>query len=429
MKRMKLSQFTIFIEDYPKRGHHLVYNTLSRALIEIDNKCLSMLYSLSKEKEPTADELQGMQKLLAQGFIVPAELDEAGLFNQKFSKKRTKKKELHATILTTFECPMQCVYCYQKEFQDGGDMSKNRVEKTISYLTEKIEKKNYKRCHITFYGGEPLMNFSPIEQIGSRMRDYCSQREKPIYLSMVTSGLLLTPKIAEKLKRIGVRGLQITLDGDRETHNRRRPRKDGSGTFSKILQNLSYLTEDFSVTILCNVDKTNVEGAYKLVDVLVELGFAEKIKRLIFGPVSDASSHIACPNTSEEDLTKLTLYAARMGFADDLRPRHMICGMLLNGNFVIDVEGFIYTCPAFLGKKEYTLFSVNKKEKEGTKNLLSNFSLPPDCLSCPYVPICAGGCRYNALIEQNDMNAISCKKKNFSFSLPHLLKAHYALRD
>ena len=33
---MKLSQFTVVLNDYPKPDHHLLYHTLSRALIEVD---------------------------------------------------------------------------------------------------------------------------------------------------------------------------------------------------------------------------------------------------------------------------------------------------------------------------------------------------------------------------------------------------------
>ena len=33
---MKLSQFTVVVNDYPKPDQHLLYNTLSRALIKVD---------------------------------------------------------------------------------------------------------------------------------------------------------------------------------------------------------------------------------------------------------------------------------------------------------------------------------------------------------------------------------------------------------
>lgn len=430
---MKLSQFTIVQEDYPQKGHHLVYNTLSRALLEIDNQCLSMLYSL-EEREPQKSAKQVLSKLKEMGIVVETELDEAESYHQKFSFNRKNANQLNTTILTTLSCPMRCIYCYQKHIKNGGDMSQSIMEKTTSWLKDKILELKCKRSSITFYGGEPLMNFTPIEYIGNRMSEYCLSVGISLYLSMVTSGVLLTQKIAEKLKRIGLKYLQITLDGDRDAHDKRRFFKDGSGTFDKILENLRYLIEYFFITITCNVDKTNTEAAYRLVDILYSQGLTGKIKRLVFGPVSAPfelaqSQHIACPEMSGEDLTKLTLYAAKRGFASDLRPRHKICGMLLPSSFVIDPNGILYTCPAFLGKEEYQVGNINSQSLEGIYTTLSNFDLPEECLGCAYVPICAGGCRFNALLEHGDIKAIICQKEKFSSSLPLLIKAHYDIRS
>lgn len=429
---MKLSQFTMFVEDHPQAGRHLAYNTLSRALVEVDDRCLSILHSL-EIGEPPASAEPVLQKLQAQGIVVPTELDEAESYHQKFSTQRTDTDQLHATILTTLECPMRCTYCYQKHIRGGGHMSPETMEKTVSWLEEQISKRKINRCFITFYGGEPLMNFNPIEYIGSKIGEYCRDKRVSLYLAMVTSGILLMPEVAEKLKRIGLKYLRITLDGDRDAHDKRRPMKDGSGTFDLIMDNLRRLAEDFFVTITCNVDKANSEAAYRLVDILDSQGFAGKIKRLIFGPVSATfesaqRGHIACPETTDEDLLSLTLHAANKGFASDLRPGHKICGMLLPNHFVIDPDGKLYTCPAFLGRDEYQSGDVNHFDDTDVHEL-QNLDLNRECLECVYVPICAGGCRFNALIEHGDIQAASCKKETFSYSLPLLLKKHYTLRN
>ena len=103
MKKVKLSQFTMVMEDYPEPGHHLVYNTLSRAMIEVDTPCLSMLSSL-EHKEPSASMTPVLQRLQTQGIVVPWELDEAQFYRRKFYQRRSSEKRLHAVILTTLEC-------------------------------------------------------------------------------------------------------------------------------------------------------------------------------------------------------------------------------------------------------------------------------------------------------------------------------------
>ena len=152
------------------------------------------------------------------------------------------------------------------------------------------------------------------------------------------------------------------LDGDKDTHDRRRPKKDGSGTYDLIVGNISHLVDDFSITISSNVDRTNSESVYRLIDTMYSLGYAGKMK-IIFGPVSASLEqaqklHVACPHTVNEDLLSLVLYAADKGFNTDLRPGLKICGMLLPHHLIIAPDGKLYTCPTFLGMDEYQTGSV-----------------------------------------------------------------------
>ena len=45
-------------------------------------------------------------------------------------------------------------------------------------------------------------------------------RGVPMSISVITNGLLLTPEVVDRLIPYGLRGVKITLDGDRDTHNR-----------------------------------------------------------------------------------------------------------------------------------------------------------------------------------------------------------------
>ena len=50
--------------------------------------------------------------------------------------------------------------------------------------------------------------------------------------------LLLTEEVVDRLLPFGLKGVKITLDGDRETHNRMRPLRGGQGTFDRIIENM-----------------------------------------------------------------------------------------------------------------------------------------------------------------------------------------------
>ena len=59
-----------------------------------------------------------------------------------------------------------------------------------------------------------------------------------MYVNIITNGLLLTPEVVDRLLPFGLNGVKITLDGDRDTHNRMRPLRGGQGTFDRIIENI-----------------------------------------------------------------------------------------------------------------------------------------------------------------------------------------------
>ena len=48
-----------------------------------------------------------------------------------------------------------------------------------------------------------------------------------------------------------------------------------------------------------------------------------------------------------------------------------------------------------------------------------------NCLKCPYVPMCTGGCRYNAYIEKKDIASLACEKQYFNKAGLEMLKMNY----
>lgn len=119
MNNVKLSQFNIFVKDYPQTGCHLIYNTLSRALVEIDDPGLSRLYSLmeSPMEKPTFESLQKCD------IIIDDKGDESISFNKLLKTQTSRTDEFNLTLLTTYECPMRCIYCYQGRIKEKKSMS------------------------------------------------------------------------------------------------------------------------------------------------------------------------------------------------------------------------------------------------------------------------------------------------------------------
>ena len=118
---MKLSQFTVVVNDYPETDQHLLYNTLSRALIQVDKAEWDVLQNLSKDIPIDRQAQALLEPLRSQGFIVPKGIKEGERFLEYLNQSPDQKGgEVSVTLLTNLQrCPLACGYCYQQGTHDG----------------------------------------------------------------------------------------------------------------------------------------------------------------------------------------------------------------------------------------------------------------------------------------------------------------------
>ena len=81
-----------------------------------------------------------------------------------------------------------------------------------------------------------------------------------MFVNIITNGLLLTPEVVDRLLPLGLNGIKITLDGDRDTHNRMRPLRGGQGTFDRIIENIRKVAGRCRIAIGGNFDESSVDS-------------------------------------------------------------------------------------------------------------------------------------------------------------------------
>src|SRR4029077_19627562 len=121
---------------------------------------------------------------------------------------------------------------------------------------------------LTFFGGEPLLNLPVMYEVAERMWDTTQMRGLPMYVNIITNGLLLTPEVVDRMLPLGLNGIKITLDGDRDTHNRMRPLRGGQGTFDRIIDNIRRVAGRCPIAIGGNFDEASVDSSPALLDFL-----------------------------------------------------------------------------------------------------------------------------------------------------------------
>jgi len=195
-----------------------------------------------------------VKKLINGGMIVEENVDELEILNSLITKVRNEVP--YSFVFTvTLACNFRCIYCYEEKHP--VEMTWDVASRCINFMVERIKESKQKDVRIIFYGGEPLLKFNLIKKILIE-----SEKRLPncikISTGIVTNGSLLTEKVARFMKRFNCNYSLISLDGLRETHNRRRPFASGEGSFDAVVKGIKNAIKNFSqVIIRINVDKTN----------------------------------------------------------------------------------------------------------------------------------------------------------------------------
>ena len=441
---MKLSQFTVVVNDYPKTDQHLLYNTLSRALIQVDKAEWDVLQNLSAEVSINEQSRAFLKPFQDQGFLVPREIKEGERFFEYLNQYPDQKGgQVSVTLLTNLQrCPLACGYCYQQGTHVGERLEGDLSDECITFIKEQCKKMEAERLFISYYGSEPLSNLKAIVSTAGELKRFCGEKGIRFRFGMVTNGVLLTRKVVETLCPLGFIQAQITVDGNQQTHDASRPFQSGKGTYATIMKNLAEYAGLISTDVLCVLDESRVDAAYELIDTLAAKGYAERKVRMKFSPVMvtndnetiaasqlyiDEGKKMAAERKILVEIVKLSIYAAEKGLVEDLLPQHTWCAMQRHDgrNFTLEPSGKLYTCPNFIGRDAtYEAGHISTGFGGIDTVLKESYQRSKQCLSCRYLPICAD-CRADALHQTGEITDANPKEEEYDLIVPELIKAHY----
>ncbi len=153
-----------------------------------------------------------------------------------------------ASFLFAESCNLNCSYCFEKT-KKNVLMSEEVAEKSLKLLFDNaqhniengVSDKNDTSVHITGFGGEPLLNFNVLKSTLDKSIEYTKNFDIPFSCSIITNGTIMTKEISDYLKyfnEINGIGIQISVDGTKESHDFYRVYHDGRGSFDQIEKNL-----------------------------------------------------------------------------------------------------------------------------------------------------------------------------------------------
>ena len=444
---MKLSRYTLFVDDYPEKGDSIAYHTRTQAMVKLNQEMRQVLerdtgYGI-RDTGLDAQTQENLKALNEMGIVVRDEEEEKEKLEDFFRqiKYGPNTVAFEVTILTAYKCNFRCVYCFEESVKQDIFLDKQTSESIINWLINRAERRGYKSIFIVFYGGEPLLNTEPIDYISRKMKEWADANGCRFNFAIITNGSLINPKLVDRWQRAGLDCVRVSLDGDREAHNKKRPFMNGSGSFDVIIRNIKSIIDKVKVGIAGNFDTENLESIPRLLDYLEQEGLLDKLDRIGFSPITprlgpqDNPARIELSNClsffAKDGMFEATLWLRRefMRRGIKIQPGMAIniCPLIMeDGGVAVDPKGEIYKCNSFLGYEQFSVGNVNNGEfNQRQKEFLEVDAwrkCPPDC---PYVPMCQGGCRFFSYLENKNFTDICCKRDYFDHICPELIKLDY----
>ncbi|WP_342979711.1 radical SAM/SPASM domain-containing protein [Bacteroides stercoris] len=432
---MKKSNYNIII-----RGEKasLIFNSFTNSYIALSNAVCDAFESLSIEDFKHKYE-NSYHKLCDNGVIIPKTKDELAIIRYRNKVATFGSRELRIVVYPTQDCNLKCWYCYENHVPHTR-MKKDTICKIIKFVEKSINENSFDDFYITLFGGEPFIDFDTIAYpLLKHLKEVIEKAGKKFSAFFVTNASLINEDIINKLKILKPH-LQITLDGNKEHHDKIRIYKDGNKpTYDHILWVIHRLSQEiegdnFSITLRINYDNSTLDGIPEILERIKDID-----RKKIF-------VHFERVWQTENDSTEQTRDLLRnvmkrfikAGFCvgqGTFRGYPYSCPSDINNSIVINYDGSIHKCN---GRTLSSLTKYGILNDDGSLDIDENLLAKrhsvatfenKECLNCKMLPVCMGPCSQKMLEHDGKWSKSICSLRSIDTSLNDYLVTDFWVKS
>jgi uncharacterized protein len=332
----------------------------------------------------------------------------------------------------TNQCNLACTYCYEYSSdkiaqQDGKPkyMTADIAESAVEMLIE--ESAGREGLHVTFFGGETLLNFNVMRSTVEYATHRVAELGKRIEFSLTTNATLLTAEIVDFLSEHRI-GVTVSIDGDQELNDKMRIFHDGRGSYNVIAPKIKDLlkrhrTNSIGARVTLTSQVSDVKRIYR--HLTTELGFdSVGVSPATASP--DRLYHIGTQKMDNilDSFAELAweycdyaLVGRQHGFtnvSDTLKElnsgvsKAYPCGAGV-GLLGVGTAGDVSLCHRFVdspvGKMGHVKNGGVDHEARGEFLATHHIGARYDCHTCWARPVCSGGCFHEAYVHYGQTSA------------------------
>lgn len=375
-----------------------------------------------KAEQLTADGKPGDDLAAELQNLLNALREQRVTFSDVLSRRRNRPVRVSALNLNlTPRCDLACVYCYAH----GGDYDRIESDMKLDTILTALESgvgnlDRDREFRFEFFGGEPLLNRDVISGVltHERMTD---QIPRPRVHRISTSLTGVDDEILH-LFREGEFILSVSLDGLRETQDRQRPYRNGSGTYDDIVASLYRVREKLpELTLVARM--TVMDDGERLPGDIRELRRLNLFDYVSIYPAAMAEGERGriCQSQGFRKAV-LALADEYAGLVGEKKNRfqgwlelNRAVGHLLhataaanhcragNGYFTLSPDGMVHPCHRLAGDPAQAI----PEGLAGVQNTPRDWRMTVDerasCSSCGIRYVCGGGCKQENLVTSGSM--------------------------
>ncbi len=406
----KKSRFNI--ELLKEKEYVVLFNTFSKEYIKINSNPIKYenMFSDAADTEIPAELINGH-------FIVDSNCNEDLLCDELYYRETIADTSLWYTIIPTRNCNFNCFYCCQPH------VKQTMSDETIDLIAKSLRKnlKNYSSFILSFFGGEPLIEYDKVIKILDNSLDTCKKLSRNFTAYMTTNGYTLSLDVFKELLKRHVIYYHITLDGPPSIHDTHRPLASGEPSFQTIIDNLISIKENvksktFHITLRTNITKSIYENIDEFVEILAKNFSNDSRFNIYWRWVEDfggdrINEHMDELVTMDKVFKAMDkLHNAGLSLYNDViytaKKGALVCEASKQNYYVIDYDSTLLKCThwdkpevATIGKIAANGDLILDREREA----FYTQKIPKDkCRKCYFEPLCHGkSCSIRNIINPN----------------------------
>lgn len=402
-------------------GSGLIYNSFTDSYLLLNKELFETFIIFRKnisELEISNKDL--FLKLKTNGMIVSDEINEKELIINDRIKRRFSSYHYDLMINPTLDCNLNCWYCYENHIS-GSKMSSNIIANIIKHLDNKNKTEPFKSLSVSFFGGEPLLKTKNVViPLIEGVLNFVKNNNITYDFNITTNGTIITNNILSLLRDSYVK-FQITIDGDKYTHNKVRGFKNSnnSNSYDAIINNIrkiSTVLKNYEISLRINYDAKILKDAHKIINDLKFVSSSKLKFNLIKIWQEDSQS------VNNKDLVFLSDKIRNAGYYVDLTElvrKNYVCYADNYNQALINYDGKVFKCTARDFTKENAEGYLNDEgdiiwnSGKLTNRLYSD--IPTICKECKLLPSCPGVCTQTTIEDGVNNDFCVIKDEGLTF--------------